>query len=61
MVKKLVKFLKEVNLEMKKVSWSTKNELISATIVTFVFIAILALYIGIIDFILSRLITLIIR
>ena len=61
MLKKSVNFLKEVKLEMKKVSWSTKNELITATVVTFVFVAILAAYIYMIDFIMSRLTTLLLK
>jgi len=58
---KIVAFLKEVKLELKKVSWSTKDELIGSTLVVVVSVFLLALFIGLTDFILSRLIRLIIR
>ncbi len=61
MVGKLSKFLKEVKLELKKVSWPSKNELIGATVVTFIFVAFLAIYIGVIDFLLSRLMTFLLK
>ena len=57
----IVAFLKEVKLELKKVSWSTKDELIGSTLVVVVSVFLLALFIGLTDFILSRLIRLIIR
>ena len=57
MIKKIAKFFQEMKMEMKKVSWSSKNELIAATTVTFVFVAILAVYIGVVDLLLSKLIT----
>ncbi|MDP8233337.1 MAG: preprotein translocase subunit SecE [Candidatus Saelkia tenebricola] len=61
MVKKIAKFFQEMKLEMKKVSWSSKSELIAATTVTFVFVAILAVYIGVIDLLLSKLVTLLLK
>ena len=57
----IITFLKEVKLELKKVSWSTKDELIGSTLVVVVSVFLLALFIGLTDFILSRLIRLIIR
>lgn len=61
MLKKVTNFMKEVKLEMKKVTWSSKNELIAATVVTFIFVMILAIYIGMIDFLLSRLVTVLLK
>jgi len=58
---KIITFLKEVKLELKKVSWSTKEELIGSTLVVVISVFLLALFIGLTDFILSRLIRLIIR
>jgi len=57
----IITFLKEVKLELKKVSWSTKEELIGSTLVVVISVFLLALFIGLTDFILSRLIRLIIR
>ena len=48
------KFVSQVKLEMKKVSWPTKQELISSTIVVLVSTAFLAVFIGICDLVLSR-------
>ena len=59
MANKFVNFLKDVKLEMGKVSWSTKDELIGSTIVVLVSLAILSLFIGICDVVLSTIINVI--
>ena len=56
-MEKVKKFLKEVNAELRKVTWPTKDELIGSTIVTIVVSLIVAIFIGIVD----RIITLVIR
>ena len=53
MANKFVGFFNDVKLEMGKVSWSTKNELIGSTIVVIVSLAILSIFIGICDVLLS--------
>ena len=53
MANKFVNFLTEVKLEMGKVSWSTKDELIGSTIVVLVSLAILSVFIGVCDLLLS--------
>lgn len=53
--KSIFKFLREVQAEMKKVVWPTKNALINNTIVVFVTVLIVAGLIGICDTIFSRL------
>jgi len=53
MANKFVGFFNDVKLEMGKVSWSTKDELIGSTIVVIVSLAILAIFIGICDVLLS--------
>ena len=55
------KFVAEVKTELKKVSWSTREDLITSTIVVLSSVAFLAIFIGICDFILSRVINLIMR
>lgn len=52
---KVMRFLREVKAEMKKVVWPTKNELINNTIVVFVTVLIVSAIIGIFDSIFSRL------
>jgi preprotein translocase subunit SecE len=46
---KIVKFLKEVRAELKKVTWPTRRELIGSTIVTVVVTVIISVFIGIVD------------
>lgn len=55
------KFFSEVVTELKKVSWSTRQELIDAAWVVIVSSFVLGIYIGVIDLALSRLLALIIR
>jgi preprotein translocase subunit SecE len=51
---KIKKFLLEVKLELKKVSWSTKEELFAATLMVIVITALLSIFIGTVDFIYSE-------
>ncbi len=52
-MEKIQKFLKEVNAELRKVTWPTKDELIGSTIVVIVVSVIVAVFIGIVDRILT--------
>lgn len=61
MVKKFTNFLREVKVELGKVTWSTKNELIASTWVVLISVALLTIFIAICDFILIRVINFIIR
>ena len=53
MANKFVGFFNDVKLEMGKVTWSTRDELIGSTIVVIVSLAILSIFIGICDVVLS--------
>lgn len=55
MIGKVKKFVLEVIAELKKVSWSTKKELIDATWIVVISSAFLGLFIGTTDFVLSKL------
>jgi len=48
-------------MELKKVSWSTRSELISSTVVVIIAVAIMAVFIGICDLIWSNGINFILR
>ena len=61
MIGKLFKFLKEVRVELTKVSWSNRQELIGAATVVVVITALLAIFIGSMDLLFSRLLDLLIR
>ncbi|MCM8799837.1 MAG: preprotein translocase subunit SecE [Candidatus Omnitrophica bacterium] len=58
---RMVNFFKEVKIEMTKVSWPTRQEVWGATVVVIVITSILALFIGIVDLILSKILTVIFR
>ncbi|MFH1507740.1 MAG: preprotein translocase subunit SecE [Candidatus Omnitrophota bacterium] len=58
---KPINFLKEVRVELSKVSWSTRRELLGSTMVVIAFTAITATFIGVIDVILSKILSVIFR
>jgi preprotein translocase subunit SecE len=59
MANKIVSFFNDVKTEMGKVSWSTKDELIGSTVVVLVSLAILSLFIGSCDLVLSKVVNII--
>ncbi|MBN2407986.1 MAG: preprotein translocase subunit SecE [Elusimicrobia bacterium] len=61
MIGKINKFLREVLFEVKKVTWPGRKELVGSTIVVVILVIFVALYIGFIDFVLSRLLSVIIQ
>ena len=52
--KKITNFLKEVKIELNKVSWSTRQELVGSTAVVITVTFIMAIFIGLIDILLSH-------
>ena len=61
MIGKIKKFIAEVVVELKKVSWSTKKELIDSTWIVLMSSIFLGLFIGVADFVLSKIIGLVIK
>ncbi len=59
--KKITNFFKEVKLELNKVSWSTRQELVSSTVVVITVTFIMAAFIGVIDIILSHILRVVFR
>ncbi|MDP8258368.1 MAG: preprotein translocase subunit SecE [Candidatus Aadella gelida] len=57
----IVTFFGQVKIEMKKVSWPSRSELISSTIVVLLSTLALAVYIGVCDLVLSRFVNFLIR
>jgi preprotein translocase subunit SecE len=55
MFEKIKQFLKEVRYELTKVTWTTREELIYSTIIVIVVSIVLALFIGLVDMVLSNL------
>ncbi|MBL7130044.1 MAG: preprotein translocase subunit SecE [Candidatus Omnitrophica bacterium] len=60
-IKKIPKFINEVKQELKKVSWSKREELFGATRVVIATTIFLAVYIGSIDFGLSKFLTMFLK
>ncbi|MGC8729735.1 MAG: preprotein translocase subunit SecE [Elusimicrobiales bacterium] len=58
--KYLVSFIKESYAELKKVSWFSKQDVRRATIGVFAVVLFFAVYVGLLDFIISRIVVFII-
>ena len=54
---KITQFISEARVELKKVNWPSRKELIDSTKVVLITSFLLAAFIGVVDFILSQLIT----
>ena len=57
---KIKKFVLEAKGELRKVSWSTRRELVGTTWVVIVITGLLGVFIGAIDFVLSKLLSMVI-
>jgi preprotein translocase subunit SecE len=51
-----VEFLREVKVELKKVTWPTRKQTTGTTIVVIIFVFILAVFLGLFDYSLSKLV-----
>ena len=49
MFKRLAEFLREVRAEMSKISWPSREELREQTVVVIITVAILTVFIGVVD------------
>ena len=56
MVKKAVTYIKDVRLEMSKVSWPTREELVESTMIVMVVSGVLALFLFAVDTLLNRIV-----
>jgi preprotein translocase subunit SecE len=56
-----VQFLREVKTELKKVTWPSRKDTLSGTVVVLVAVIIIAVFLGIIDFWLSSLVKLLLK
>jgi len=61
MIKKIFGFFEEVKVEIGKVSWPTRSELYGSTIVVLVSCGIMTVFIGLVDFGLSRILNLLLK
>jgi preprotein translocase subunit SecE len=60
-VPRSVTFVQEVVAELKKVHWPPRKETYAATVVVLAVITIVALYLGLVDFLISQVIQAILR
>ena len=61
MILKAKEFLSDVVVEVKKVTWPSKKEAIGGTMVVLVLVFIMAIYLGLVDTILSKIVESLIR
>jgi len=61
LIQKPLNFIKEAKIELGKVAWSTRQELMSSTVVVISVTAIMAVFIGVIDIILSKFVSLVFK
>ncbi len=59
MANKIANFFKDIKIEMIKVSWPTRDELIGSTVIVLISLAILSAFIGVCDIILSKIVNII--
>jgi preprotein translocase subunit SecE len=51
-----VQFLREVKTELKKVAWPNKKQTVQSTAVVLVLVGIVAIFLGLVDLVLARLV-----
>ncbi len=56
-----LQFLRESWQELKKVSWSSRQEVAGATVFILLLVLVLALFVGLVDFVISRALALVLR
>ena len=56
MIGKITKFFGEVKTEMSKVTWSSREELVHSAVIVLTVMIVLAIFLGIVDFIFARLV-----
>ncbi|MGD8353745.1 MAG: preprotein translocase subunit SecE [Pseudomonadota bacterium] len=57
MFKRMRNFLTDVRVELKKVTWPSRQDTVSSTGVVLVVVFIVSFYLGIIDILLSKMVT----
>jgi len=60
-VGQVIQYLKDVRLELTKVVWPKKQEVIKLTLIVFIISAIIAAYTGVLDYLFTKLLEIIIK
>lgn len=61
MIKKIKEFLKEVKVEIKKVVFPSKDELVGSVWIVIITVVIISLFLGVVDLGLSKLVSVALR
>ena len=61
MIAKIQKFISEVFAEMRKVSWTTRRELVDSTLIVILSSFLLGIFVGVIDYAFSKGVAVIIK
>ncbi|KPJ70515.1 hypothetical protein AMJ52_09875 [candidate division TA06 bacterium DG_78] len=61
MLEKVINYIKKVYLEMRKVTWPTRNDLVNSTIVVIVISAIVAVIVFVLDTIFTSVLGIILK
>jgi preprotein translocase subunit SecE len=56
---KIIRFLKEAKIELKKVTWPTPRQTLASTSVVIIVVIIVSIYLGIVDFGVAKVIRLV--
>jgi preprotein translocase subunit SecE len=60
-IDKAVQFLREVKVELKKVTWPSRKQTVGSTVVVIILVMIISLFLGVVDIGLSGLIRVVLR
>ena len=55
-MQKIIQFIKEAKIELKKVTWPTPKQTLASTAVVIIIVFIVSIYLGIVDFALAKLV-----
>lgn len=58
---KVINFIREARAELKKVTWPNRKQLISSTIVVMITVIIVAIFLGVVDLVFSRIVAIILQ
>jgi preprotein translocase subunit SecE len=53
-INRALQFLTQARAELKKVTWPTRKQTLASTAVVMVIVVIIAIYLGVVDFILAK-------
>ena len=55
-IQKIIQFIKEAKIELKKVTWPTPKQTLASTAVVIIIVFIVSIYLGIVDFVIAKLV-----